>query len=163
MENFCSLTPDFARNLWGIPSAYANVKGTEKYENIRGEVRFYQTDKGVIVNVEILGMPYNTSKCAVNFYGFHIHEGSSCTGDKKDLLADVGKHYNPDECKHPAHKGDLIPLISNEGYVWENFLINIFTIDEIIGKTIVIHSNVDDFKTDPSGNSGTKIACGEIK
>ena len=43
------------------------------------------------------------------------------------------------------------------------FLTERFNIDEIIGKTIIIHSNPDDFTTQPGGNSGTKIACGLIK
>jgi len=42
-------------------------------------------------------------------------------------------------------------------------LTNRFNLSEIIGKTIIIHSSVDDFTTQPAGNSGTKIACGEIR
>ena len=38
-----------------------------------------------------------------------------------------------------------------------------FTVEEIVGKTVIIHSNADDFTTQPSGNSGEKIACGIIK
>ena len=37
-----------------------------------------------------------------------------------------------------------------------------FTVDDAIGKTVVIHSEPDDFRTQPSGNAGTKIACGVI-
>jgi len=44
-----------------------------------------------------------------------------------------------------------------------NVLINKFTIDEIVGKVIIIHDMPDDFTTQPSGNSGTKIACGRIE
>ena len=40
-------------------------------------------------------------------------------------------------------------------------LINKFTVNEIIGRTVIIHSQPDDFTTQPSGNSGKKIACGE--
>lgn len=163
MENFYSLTPDLARNLWGIPRASARIRGIENYENIRGIVNFYQTNRGVIVNVELTGMPHEEGRCKVNFYGFHIHEGSSCTGGETDPLSDVGSHYNSNNCKHPAHKGDLLSLISNEGYVWENFLINTFKVEEIIGRTVVIHSERDDFTSQPSGNSGMKIACGEIR
>lgn len=163
MENFYSLTPDFARLLWGIPKAKAIIHGADGYENIKGQVNFYQTNKGVIVNVELSGMPYDASKCAVNFHGFHIHEGSSCTGNETDQFANVGMHYNPYNCNHPAHKGDLIPIISSNGYVWENFLIDTFSVQEIIGRTVIIHSNPDDFKTQTSGDSGRKIACGEIK
>ena len=163
MEEFYSLTPDLARNLWGIPRAVARVRGIEGYESIRGVVSFYQTNRGVIVNVELTGMPYEEGKCSVNFHGFHIHEGSSCTGDRSDSLKNVGGHYNPENCRHPAHSGDLLPLISNNGYVWENFLINTFSINEIIGRTVVIHEQRDDFRSQPAGDSGMKIACGGIK
>ena len=163
METFNSFTPDFARNLWGIPNAKASIRGIGEYKNLRGEVRFYQTLKGVIVNVEIMGMLYNSEDCGINFYGFHIHEGNSCTGNEKDPLANVGKHYNPNNCNHPAHRGDLLPLISSNGYVLENFLIDSFNVSELIGKTIVIHDRADDFRSQPSGDSGNKIACGEIK
>jgi len=56
----------------------------------------------------------------------------------------------------------LIPLFSNSGYAWSSFLTNRFTVDQIIGRTVIIHSDPDDFTTQPSGNSGKKIACGEI-
>ena len=43
------------------------------------------------------------------------------------------------------------------------FMTDRFTVEEIVGKTIIIHSNADDFTTQPGGNSGKKIACGAIK
>lgn len=163
MENFYSLSADFARKLWSVPSATASIEGGNGYEQIRGRVNFYRTNDGIIVSVELVNMPYDDKKCGVNFHGFHIHDGKSCTGNEKDNFANSGMHYNPDDCKHPAHAGDLVPLVSSKGYVWQNFLINSFTIDEIIGKIVVIHKNPDDFKTQPAGDSGTKIACGEIR
>ena len=163
MENFYNKTYELARNLWGIPNASARISGAPDYQNIKGIVNFYRTNLGVIVSVELSGMPYNSEECAVNFHGFHIHEGSSCTGNLEDPFANTKMHYNPYNCEHPAHKGDLLPLISSSGYVWENFLIDTFSIEEIIGKTVVIHSNPDDFKKQPSGDSGRKIVCGEIK
>lgn len=163
MGSFYSLTPDFARNLWGIPMAKAKIMGAEGYKSIEGEVSFYGTNRGVIVNVELTGMPYDEARCGVNFYAFHIHEGSSCTGNSEDQFANVGMHYNPDNCRHPAHRGDLLPLVSSKGYVWETFLIDTFSVEEIIGRTVIIHKNPDDFKTQPSGDAGNKIACGEIR
>ena len=44
-----------------------------------------------------------------------------------------------------------------------SFLINKFKIQDIIGKVLIIHDMPDDFTTQPSGNSGTKIACGKIE
>lgn len=55
------------------------------------------------------------------------------------------------------------PLFENNGYAYLSFLTNRFQIKDIVGKTVIIHDMPDDFKTDPSGNSGTKIACGIIK
>jgi Cu-Zn family superoxide dismutase len=43
-----------------------------------------------------------------------------------------------------------------------SFLTNRFTLDEIIGRVIIIHDKPDDFTSQPSGNSGNKIACGKI-
>lgn len=65
-------------------------------------------------------------------------------------------------CPHPFHMGDLPPLIENNGYAYMQVLINKFKIKDILGKVIIIHDSPDDFTTQPSGNSGTKIACGKI-
>ena len=100
--------------------------------------------------------------CSGGVFGFHIHEGNACTGNENDPFANAGGHYNPTNCPHPYHAGDLPPLFSNNGYAFMSVLINKFTVNEIIGRTVIIHSQPDDFTTQPSGNSGKKIACGEI-
>lgn len=53
-------------------------------------------------------------------------------------------------------------MIKNNGYAYMSVLINKFKIKDILGKVVIIHDSPDDFKTQPSGNSGTKIACGKI-
>ena len=82
--------------------------------------------------------------------------------ENADTFADVGKHYNPQNCPHPAHAGDMPPFFSNNGYAVQMFLTDRFTVEEIIGKTIIVHSGPDDFTSQPAGNAGMKIACGEI-
>jgi len=72
-------------------------------------------------------------------------------------------HYNPDNLPHPYHSGDMPPLFGNDGTAFSVFLTNRFKIDEIIGRTVVIHAQPDDFTSQPSGNSGEKIACGIIE
>ena len=67
-----------------------------------------------------------------------------------------------DNKEHPYHKGDLPLIYSSNGEVHTDFLINKFNLDDIIGRSIIIHSQSDDFKSQPSGDSGDKIACGEI-
>ena len=89
--------------------------------------------------------------------------GISCTGNSEDEFADAQKHYNPKNCPHPYHFGDLPPLIENNGYSYMRVFINKFNVKDIIGKVIIIHEMPDDFTTQPSGNSGTKIACGKIR
>ena len=53
--------------------------------------------------------------------------------------------------------------MSADGYAFSAVLSNSFAAEDIIGKTVVIHSSPDDFITQPSGNAGKKIACGEIR
>ena len=57
----------------------------------------------------------------------------------------------------------LPPLLSNQGYAWMALLDNRFKLNDIIGKSYIIHDCPDDFHTQPSGNSGTRIACGVIQ
>ena len=80
-----------------------------------------------------------------------------------DPLANAMSHYNPDGCVHPYHAGDLPPLFGNDGLALSLFLTNRFSVDEVIGRTVIIHDHPDDFVTQPSGNSGAKIACGVIR
>ena len=70
--------------------------------------------------------------------------------------------YNPTNAAHPNHAGDLPPVLGNEGYAWTAFYDKRFGIDEIIGRSVIIHSQADDFRSQPSGDSGSKIACGTI-
>ena len=98
-----------------------------------------------------------------NLLNMHIHEGGSCTGNASDPLADAGMHYNPNKCPHPEHAGDLPSLFTTKGNAFLAVLTDRFSINEIIGKTVIIHSAPDDFGTQPAGNSRSKIACGEIR
>ena len=145
------------------PDAQAIVKGNAKYPDLSGLVRFYQTRRGVLVCAEISGLPEAVEPCGNRIFAFHIHSGSQCTGDSTDPFADALTHYNPGNCLHPAHAGDLIPLFSNHGYAFEVFLTDRFTICEIVGRTVIVHSGPDNFTTQPSGNAGSKIACGQIR
>lgn len=143
-------------------NAKAEIKGGKEYKGIKGVVNFKQTKKGVIVTARIEGLPTSEDKCRGRFFGFHIHTGTSCTGNATDEFANTLGHYNPNNCKHPLHAGDLPPLLENKGEAYMSVLVDKFDIEEIIGKVVIIHDMPDDFTTQPSGNSGTKIACGKI-
>ena len=87
---------------------------------------------------------------------------ASCTGDNLDEFKDANTHYNPEKCLHPNHAGDMPVLFENNGYAYMSFLTNRFMVKDIIGKVVIIHNMPDDFRTNPGGDSGEKIACGKI-
>lgn len=145
------------------PQAEAEIRGSADYPDISGKVNFFQTGKGVFVVTQVSGMPTHEEPCRSPVFGYHIHSGKSCTGNKTDPFADALTHYNPKSCAHPHHAGDMPPLFGNNGYAFSVFLTDRFTVEEIIGRTVIIHSMPDDFTTQPAGNSGMKIACGVIR
>lgn len=145
------------------PDAIARVSGSLNYPNLDGLVKFYETSYGVIVISQVSGLPKSDNVCKEPIFAFHIHEGTSCSGTDTDFFADSKTHYNPNSCPHPYHAGDMPPLFSANGLSFSAFLTNRFSIEEIIGKTVIIHDSPDDFTTQPSGNAGTKIACGVIE
>ena len=151
-------------NVWGYEPvmATANIEGSSEYPNIKGRVIFKQKDEGVLVTAEIMGLPIEENSYNRRIFGFHIHEGDSCTGNENDSFMNSKGHYNPDECEHPNHAGDLPPLFGNNGYAYLSVFTERFTLPEIINRTVIIHSMPDDFKSQPGGNSGVKIACGVI-
>ncbi len=144
-------------------NARAYIRGGKKYPEINGIVTFRETKNGVILTAKINNLPQSKDKCKGRFFGFHIHEGTSCTGNSNDEFSNAKSHLNLTNCPHPFHMGDLPPLIENNGYSYMSVLINKFKIKDILGKVIIIHDFPDDFTTQPSGNSGTKIACGKIE
>lgn len=153
----------FRKTAYQNQIATALIRGSNQYPAIKGSVIFRQQANGVLVTAEIYGLPHSDDPCRRGVFGFHIHEGRSCSGTEADPFADTGTHFNPQGCPHPYHAGDLPPLFENNGYAYLSVLTNRFKLNEVLGRTVVIHSNPDDFKTQPSGDSGTKIACGKIQ
>ena len=88
--------------IQGIPSAHAAIKGSETYESIRGNVYLYEVYGGTVLMGEIYGIPPELERESGGFYGFHIHEGGSCTGNSQDEFADAKSHYNPKGCLIPG-------------------------------------------------------------
>ena len=144
------------------PQAWAHLHGSKCYPKLCGTVYFYSHPCGTLVVAEVEGLPDTRNACSSPIFAFHIHDGGVCSGNAEDPFADVGTHYNPQGCPHPYHAGDLPPLFGANGYAFSVCLTDRFSLKEIIGKTIILHSFLDDFSTQPSGNAGAKIACGEI-
>ena len=66
---------------------------------------------------------------------------------------ETGGHFNPLDCPHPYHAGDMPPLFSVNGNAFLCFMTDRFKIKEVLGKAVIIHSKPDDFTTQPSGNA----------
>ena len=138
------------------PKAYALITGA----TVTGTMLAYSFEEGTIVVVEAQGLP--ATGCGLGVHGLHIHEGTTCTGTKENPFSDAGSHFSINDCTHPYHSGDLPPLFSMNGQAWMSVYIQKFVPEQIIGRTIIIHEKADDFTTQPSGNAGKMIACGEI-
>lgn len=145
------------------PAAYAEISGSEEHSSIKGRIDLYDTYGGTLLVIGVYGIDTNITNHSHGFLGFHIHEGASCTGNAQDAFADAKGHYNPENVEHPAHAGDLPPLLVHNGIAWMAVYTGRFHPEDVIGRTVIVHAMSDDFKTQPSGDSGMKIACGEIK
>lgn len=131
-----------------------------------GTVSAYQTAGGVTLKLQATGMPHGV-------HGVHIHETGRC--DAPDFKS-AGSHWNPMGRKHgsanPAgpHMGDL-PNVTVAANGVLDATVALAGADlttpagvpgallDADGAALVVHSGADDYKTDPSGNSGERIAC----
>ena len=155
--------------LAGCASHLAGLRATAKLEPTRGNttsgtVTFAQTGDGVQVSGEIRGLKPNAE------HGFHVHEKGDCSsGDGMS----TGGHYNPGGKPHGAHgsgehhTGDLPSLKADKyGVAAFSFLSRSITLagptNDIIGKGLIVHRDPDDYKTQPTGNAGPRLACAVI-
>ncbi len=147
-----------------MPGVIAYLRGNFLAPNLKGTVNFFSWKEGTLVEAEIFNLP--SSKPPIdNFppigpFGFHIHEGDAC-GDY--TFEKAGQHFDPKNKPHPFHVGDLPSLLSNNGYSYIAVYTDRFSPEDVIGKTVIIHLNPDDYRTQPTGNAGERIACGVIK
>ncbi len=148
--------------------AEAHVSGTGEHSKLKGLVRFYRAvgQRGTVVTADISGLPPYTPAqpdadpptAPIGPFGFHIHEHADCA----DMAMAAGGHYNPTDQPHGNHAGDLPVLFSNQGKSQMAVYTDRFTPEQVIGRAVVIHLNPDDYRGQPAGNSGARIACGPI-
>ena len=161
-------TVDFAGYIPALryqPHAAAVIRGNERHPALSGLVRFYQTSYGVLVDVSLSGLPSPTDPCRSPMFGFHLHAGEECgagTVSDEPFSAALG-HFNPEGCDHPYHAGDMPSLLGCRGRAFQLFLTDRFELDEVIGRTVVVHAMPDDMTTQPAGASGERIGCGVIE
>ena len=145
------------------PDAYCYITGTHGFPNLKANMYFYKTDLGVLISLSATNLPA-LDNCGI--FGFHLHEGTKCELNPKNPSLDyvtVGNHYNPTNTFHPCHTGDLPPIFSANGNAIMTYLLTQFTINEVVGRAVIIHAMPDDFTSHPDGHSGAKIACGIIE
>jgi superoxide dismutase, Cu-Zn family len=126
----------------------------------------WPTTLGIEVRVQAAGLP-------AGHYGVHLHAAGRCEGP---AFESAGPHWNPTARQHGKlsaqgpHLGDLDNLdVDETGAGRLEFRVAngpISGADGLLdadGAAVVIHANPDDYRTDPSGNSGARIACGVLQ
>jgi Cu-Zn family superoxide dismutase len=146
-------------------SATAVMKNAEGKEV--GSVNLTQTSQGVLINASVKGLPPGS-------HAFHVHAVGKCEppftsagghfnpGNKKHgMMSPEGQHAGDMPNLHIPQSGDLTVEILNTGITLEKGKPNsVFDAD---GSAVIIHAGSDDYKTDPTGEAGGRIACGVIQ
>ncbi|GIP38353.1 superoxide dismutase [Cu-Zn] 2 [Paenibacillus sp. J31TS4] len=132
-----------------------------------GTAKLSESDKGVKLTIDAAGLPPGK-------HGFHLHTTGSCQGPD---FKSAGDHYNPDGKKHGHenpdghHAGDFPNVeVAQDGTLKVEILTKDVTLEKGKpnslrkegGTAMVLHEAPDDYKTDPSGDSGARLVCGEI-
>lgn len=145
------------------PRAVANLEPT-KGNNTQGTVTFAQRGDRVRVTAQISGLKPDAE------HGFHIHEKGDCSsGDGMS----AGGHFNPTGKPHgpqsaPHHAGDM-PSLRADAYGNANASFELAEVAigsgpaDIVGKGLIVHRDPDDYKTQPTGNAGPRLACAVIR
>jgi Cu-Zn family superoxide dismutase len=129
---------------------------------VHGHITFTQMDGYVEITGEVLGL-------AKGDHGFHIHEYGDCSALD---AGSAGAHFNPDKKPHGGpedadrHVGDLGNITADDsGKATINMkdrLISLHGEHSIIGRAVIVHADKDDYKSQPSGNAGARVACGVV-
>jgi Cu-Zn family superoxide dismutase len=132
-----------------------------------GSANLTQTPRGVLINIAVKGLPPGE-------HAFHVHAVGKC----EPPFTTAGGHFNPDTKKHGllaadgAHAGDMPNLhIPQSGDLTIEVLNAAITLEkgkpnsvfDADGSALIVHAGSDDYKTDPTGEAGGRIACGVVQ
>ncbi len=145
------------------PSASATLEPT-RGNTAAGTVSFKQNGDRVVVTAKVSGLKPNQE------HGMHVHDKGDCSsGDGMS----TGGHFNPTGKPHGPqsgehHAGDIPALQADaSGNATTSFLLSGVSVGsgpaDVVGRGLIVHAAPDDYKTQPTGNSGARIACGVIK
>ena len=145
------------------PKAQAQLQPT-KGNSVTGTVTFEQRSGKTLVTAEVRGLTPNVE------HAFHVHEKGDCSsGDGMS----AGGHFNPRNAPHGKydmgahHAGDMPNLKADASGAakisWED---DDLTVTDgpatVVGKAVIVHRDPDDYKSQPAGNAGPRLACGVI-
>ncbi len=147
----------------GLPAGVARLAATQG-NSASGEVRFTQQGARLAVVARVSGLKPNQA------HGFHVHEKGDCSSPD---ATSAGGHFNPGGAPHggpgvPHHAGDMPSLAADaQGNAQARFTIDGSLAGDaapaFAGKAVIVHAMPDDYATQPTGNSGARIACGVIR
>ena len=148
------------------PIAVANMEPTQG-NKAQGTVSFVKKGDQLLVDARLTSLPPGA-------HGFHIHETGDCSAPD---AASAGGHFNPTGKPHGSpmqaerHGGDLGNITADaNGKAELQMTISLSEINvskmgasSIVGKSLIVHADPDDYRTQPTGNAGKRLACGVIK
>lgn len=136
-----------------------------KGNQVSGTVTFEETSKGVRIVADLKGL-------SPGRHGFHVHEKGDCSAPDAES---AGGHFAPGGNPHGApenpaekrHAGDMGNLeAGKDGRARHERVDSVMRLkgpDSVVGKAVVVHAGPDDLTSQPSGNSGPRVACGVIE
>ena len=148
----------------GAPKATANLEPT-RGNKASGTVDFYQVGDKVRVTGSVNGLVPGRE------HGFHVHEVGDCSSG--DGMSAKG-HFNPLGKPHAnpstpdRHAGDMLALkVDSNGTAKVDAIFDVMTVapgpTSIVGRGLIVHADPDDYTTQPTGNSGARVACAVIQ
>lgn len=151
-----------------VRMAEAEIRGGPLAPQIRGLVRFTPVQGGTWVSISVTGLPPSqpatAGRAPIGPHGFHVHVTGSCAvGDPTRPFEGAGGHWNPTNRPHPLHAGDFPVLFSNNGRAVMQFFTDRFSPADVVGKAVIIHEFPDDYRSQPTGDAGRRLACGVIR
>ncbi len=150
-------------SLMGAPTATATLS-PRSGSSVSGSLRFVEQSGGLRVTGEVRGLTPNAE------HGFHVHDKGDCSSAD---ASSAGGHFNPGGMAHghagmpPHHAGDMPNLRADgNGVARVDTVVRDLTLSagksSVLDRGVVVHRDPDDYRSQPAGNSGARVACGVI-